>query len=578
MSNWYYYNEKGEKIAATGGQLKGLAKAGLITPETIIENEEGKSAPAGKVKGLTFSAQADTASKSTIIPSDSNEVYGLAAPPSPANPFTASMPETIDTPVAAPEKPTNPFTTPLSMAMTAADQPVATKSAIEKSPTTFPPETERTSVADSSQPVDPFAASLPVVVKPVVNPPAPAKRAKGLTFCELAEEDDSVSNKSEVAKIGWMSPPNALKTASQQENPEAMFYFGYFSLQGYLHDGNNSNQSKQTAAQCFTQGAKFAAQDSAAGLCCAGLCSEFGLGVTKDDLTAVKSYEKAAKMGFAFAYLCLAHAYSAGGEFIEKDLKEAAVYSSMAFEQLMRECEDEKDAIELVVLQCNYSFNVGDLGDHLNIESSKCPKEFRKAFEACLEHFNKFLEVANQVMELNQQYVTAIDNLNSGAGNAVVDGVADALGRRRWMFDLKGGAVDAGISLLTNAVSGTIKMNQAKAALDANYQNEYNKLYTIRREIGERVKESANRVQKIAARYGVAFNCFDSTVEGMMQVQAMNSVPQETEKRAIENMVANASGTGGQKSGCLVLFAFLGLLAAGSSFGCLVLLATLFPQ
>jgi hypothetical protein len=30
MSNWFYYNEKGEKIAVTGGQLKGLAKAGQI--------------------------------------------------------------------------------------------------------------------------------------------------------------------------------------------------------------------------------------------------------------------------------------------------------------------------------------------------------------------------------------------------------------------------------------------------------------------------------------------------------------------------------------------------------------------
>ena len=56
MSNWHYYNEKGEKIAVTGGQLKGLAKAGRITPETIVETEDGKTAPARKVKGLTFVA------------------------------------------------------------------------------------------------------------------------------------------------------------------------------------------------------------------------------------------------------------------------------------------------------------------------------------------------------------------------------------------------------------------------------------------------------------------------------------------------------------------------------------------
>ena len=54
MANWFYYNEQGEKIQVTGGQLKGLAKAGMITPETIVETEEGKTAPARKVKGLTF--------------------------------------------------------------------------------------------------------------------------------------------------------------------------------------------------------------------------------------------------------------------------------------------------------------------------------------------------------------------------------------------------------------------------------------------------------------------------------------------------------------------------------------------
>jgi len=54
MANWFYYNENGEKIQVTGDQLKGLAKAGLITPETIVETEEGKTARAGKVKGLTF--------------------------------------------------------------------------------------------------------------------------------------------------------------------------------------------------------------------------------------------------------------------------------------------------------------------------------------------------------------------------------------------------------------------------------------------------------------------------------------------------------------------------------------------
>jgi len=54
MAKWFYHNGNGEKIEVTGGQLKGLAKAGMITPDTIVETEEGKTAPARKVKGLTF--------------------------------------------------------------------------------------------------------------------------------------------------------------------------------------------------------------------------------------------------------------------------------------------------------------------------------------------------------------------------------------------------------------------------------------------------------------------------------------------------------------------------------------------
>ena len=262
-------------------------------------------------------------SKSTITPPDSGEVYGLAAPPPAPSPFTASMPETIGTPIADSPKPANPFTAPMQVAVATAAPSVAAESEVEKPSIAFPSETVRTSVTDSPELANQFAAPLPVVAPPLVNSPTPAlsevikpadspftpetiieteegksahaKREKGLTFDELAEEealaktgqsegaphtalatDDSESSKSEVAKIGWMSSPNALKTATQQENPEAMFYFGYFSLQGYLHNGISSEQSKRTAAQCFTQGAKFAAQDSAAGLCCAGLCSESG--------------------------------------------------------------------------------------------------------------------------------------------------------------------------------------------------------------------------------------------------------------------------------------------------------------
>jgi len=104
MSTWYYYNESGKKIAVTGGRLKGLAKTGLITPDTIVENAEGKSAPARKVKGLTFVAitqpeptqetELPLPNEVYVAPSDTAEIYGLAQSPKlvpEASPFTAPI-------------------------------------------------------------------------------------------------------------------------------------------------------------------------------------------------------------------------------------------------------------------------------------------------------------------------------------------------------------------------------------------------------------------------------------------------------------------------------------------------------
>jgi hypothetical protein len=41
--------------------------------------------------------------------------------------------------------------------------------------------------------------------------------------------------------------------------------------------------------------------------------------------------------------------------------------------------------------------------------------------------------------------------------------------------------------------------------------------------------------------------------------------------------ISNAPGAGGQKTGCLVVLGFLGLLASGSGFACLMFLTNLFP-
>ncbi|MCL2005521.1 MAG: DUF4339 domain-containing protein, partial [Planctomycetaceae bacterium] len=63
MSNWFYYDSNGQKQGPyTSAQFKELAKQGVVTPDTMIETAEGKTAPARKVKGLTFTETAQTAS------------------------------------------------------------------------------------------------------------------------------------------------------------------------------------------------------------------------------------------------------------------------------------------------------------------------------------------------------------------------------------------------------------------------------------------------------------------------------------------------------------------------------------
>jgi len=121
MSNWFYYNEKGEKIAVTGGQLKGLAKAGLITPDTIVETEEGKQAPARRVKGLTFSETVQ--SIPTLVKTPIEPKPLAQAPSNTVNPFTAPVPAEVN-PFVAP-RPVQPRPTPVPMAQSSSQEMVS---------------------------------------------------------------------------------------------------------------------------------------------------------------------------------------------------------------------------------------------------------------------------------------------------------------------------------------------------------------------------------------------------------------------------------------------------------------------
>ncbi|MDR1960416.1 MAG: DUF805 domain-containing protein [Planctomycetaceae bacterium] len=52
---WYYYDDDGEKQGPISpAQLKALAANGMITPETMLESEDGRTGKAGKLNGLSF--------------------------------------------------------------------------------------------------------------------------------------------------------------------------------------------------------------------------------------------------------------------------------------------------------------------------------------------------------------------------------------------------------------------------------------------------------------------------------------------------------------------------------------------
>jgi len=84
MANWYYYNKNGEKVGPISTTtLKSLALQGVITRETNIENNNGRSLIAGKVTGLEFPKTTQT---DASPPVKKTEIYGMAGQTSVPNP------------------------------------------------------------------------------------------------------------------------------------------------------------------------------------------------------------------------------------------------------------------------------------------------------------------------------------------------------------------------------------------------------------------------------------------------------------------------------------------------------------
>ena len=106
-SIWCYTNENGERVRVTGGQLKGLAQKGLITPDTIVElvePEQRRPRPARKVIGL-FPETAPPKAKTESDEAVSSEESSVLLPPKPAEP-TAPDPFNRNVPLApSPFKP-----------------------------------------------------------------------------------------------------------------------------------------------------------------------------------------------------------------------------------------------------------------------------------------------------------------------------------------------------------------------------------------------------------------------------------------------------------------------------------------
>jgi len=69
MPNYFYTDANGQKQGPySSGQLKELAKTGRITPETVIETDDGKKAKAGKVQGLAFPETPPATEKPVVVP------------------------------------------------------------------------------------------------------------------------------------------------------------------------------------------------------------------------------------------------------------------------------------------------------------------------------------------------------------------------------------------------------------------------------------------------------------------------------------------------------------------------------
>jgi hypothetical protein len=79
---WYYYNKSGNKMGTfSNSELKELAQKGKITPDTRIEDENGRTALAKDIKGLTFPESALTEENPFTTPRPAGQTSSIVLPP-----------------------------------------------------------------------------------------------------------------------------------------------------------------------------------------------------------------------------------------------------------------------------------------------------------------------------------------------------------------------------------------------------------------------------------------------------------------------------------------------------------------